>query len=290
MSAPPQQRSSSTLLWLALLPVLALTFFAFRLLNSRKDAAIPEDNRSAFNVDAVPVDEAPKRPVEYETQYERQLKQRRVADASGSGLAGFVTETDKAFRPPGPKPTDRETEKEWLKKNGHLIEKEETRLMPITRRFRKEHKVVREVDVAFGKLPRYMDIKHQYQKDRDPYKFMRGAVSLPEVRGLILKYSTNPAVWRASVGMMTEAMKQPPPKVVKEEITRFMTTDKTVSKFVGDFAEAIIPRLGKMIRETVPPGTNLGPLKDIASGLVPNAFPGGAAGARLPRQVPKRKS
>ena len=63
MSVPPQQRSSSTLLWIGLIPVLILSLFALKMLSGKKeDVRLSDEKLSAFNVDQVPRDEKPEDP------------------------------------------------------------------------------------------------------------------------------------------------------------------------------------------------------------------------------------
>lgn len=270
---PPQAPAPSGFKWwLALFPILALTLFMWWMLGRRQaqEQAAEVTEAEAFNVAEVPEDDQappPAAPERYVSQAEREA-QSRLASA-GPGLSGFVPEKDQIFyKDPKQQEDDSRTrEREMVKKYDHIVRSEQDRLKKITSRYRKKEAIVREVDSAFGRLPRYMALKAQYEKDRNPYDFVRGAVSLPEVRKTVYKYATNGDVWRVTMGMMLEGLRQKPPKPVYDEIKRFLTEDKKVAGFVTDLTGYLIPRTGQLLPKAIQPGQDLTPLKNLAADL-----------------------
>lgn len=269
---PPPPVESGFRWWLALIPIVLLTLFLYRMVG--RNAAAPDteaEEAQAFNVDEVP--ETPKgraaAPEPYVSQAEKDA-QSRLGSAAGPGLSGFVPERDQIFFKDPKNKEDEANAKElaFVKKFDPLIRAEQERLNLITRRYRKKEAVVREVDMAFGKLPRYMDLRAQYGKDRNPYAFVRGAVALPEVRKAVYKFATSADVWRVSVGMMLEGLRQKPPKPVYDETKRFMTEDTKVAGFVTDLTAYMMPRVGTTIMPAIMrPGVDISPLKDLAKDL-----------------------
>ncbi|MBI5596699.1 MAG: hypothetical protein HY928_11465 [Elusimicrobia bacterium] len=258
--------------WLALIPILALTLFMWWMLGRKQaqEQAAEVSEAEAFNVEAVPDDEpAPAFPSSerYVSQAEREA-QSRLASA-GPGLSGFVPEKDKIFYkdPKEQEDDSRSREREMVMKYDHLVRAEQDRLKKITTRYRKKESIVREVDAAFGRMPRYMALKAQYERNRNPYDFVRGAVALPEVRKTVYKYATNGDVWRVTMGMMLEGLRQKPPKPVYDEVKRFLTEDKKVATFVTDLTGYLIPRTGSLLPQAIQPGQDLSALKTLASDL-----------------------
>ncbi|MFH1723562.1 MAG: hypothetical protein ABII00_02955 [Elusimicrobiota bacterium] len=272
MTNPPPRRGSGINWLLALFPIIVLSVLVWFFVSRRgEEPQTAPDQYSAFNLAEAP-EEASSRPGdEYVSRFEKRSQERMGGSARGPGLAGFVPETGGAYRKDrkGDGRFEREREEEMIKKYDPMIRKEVKRLSRITKRYHKKHAVVREVDRAFGKLPRYMALREQYLKDRNAYDFVRGAIALPEVRRLIRKYSLDVDVWKVALGMSSEAMKQKPPKPLYDEIVRFFTTDKKVSKFVADWTNWMMPNMGKMVTRAVPPGADLSALTSLGTDLNP---------------------
>jgi len=181
------------------------------------------------------------------------------------GLSGFSPESDGIFKKDAKMRASaaREREAAFIKKYDPMIRKEQERLNRITGKYYKERAVVRKVDAAFGKLPRYMKLRAKYEKDRDPYSFVRGAVGLPEVRKLIRKCALDPDVWSAAMDMTLEAMAKKPPKPLYNEAQRFLTSDKQVKGFMGKFTKWMTPKVPEMMTQAIPPGADLGPIQNV---------------------------
>lgn len=270
--SPPPAPPSGFKWWLALFPIVILSLLMWWMLGREPRQAEPVEvaDAGSFNVDEVPKDEPPAEPeppARYVSQAEREAKEREAS--SGPGLSGFVTEKDNIFYkdPKLKEDESKEKEREFLAKYGRLIKNEEDRLSVITRRYRKKYPVVREVDMAFGRLPRYMALRDEYIKNRNIYDFVRGSIALPEVRKTVYKYATNGEVWKATMGMMLEGLRQKPPKPVYDEAKRFLTEDKKVATFVTDLTGYLIPRTGQLLPQAIQPGQDISALKTLAADL-----------------------
>jgi hypothetical protein len=269
---PPPPPPSSGFNWvLALIPLVAIGLFLYWMVG-RKTAVVEETETAeanSFNVDEVPAEpEAAPAPVtaNYVSPDEAAA---RARERAGPGLSGFVAEKDGMFYkdPKAKEDEARQREKDFIAKHDGTIRATQQKLNAITRRYYKKEKVVREVDAAFGKLPRYMALKAQYDKDRDAYAFVRGAVGLKEVRQTVYKYATNVDAWRVTLGMMTEGLKQKPPPPVYNEMKRFMADDTKVAGFVTDLTGYMMPRMGGILPQVVKPGQDIKPLQDLAKEL-----------------------
>lgn len=270
---PPPPPPSSGFNWvLALIPLVAIGLFLYWMVG-RKTAVVEETEAveaNSFNVAEVPQDEptqAAAVPANYVSPAEAEAKARERA--SGPGLSGFVAEKDGMFYkdPKAKEDEERQRERDFIAKHDGTIRATQQKLNVITRRYYKKEKIVRDVDAAFGKLPRYMALKEQYNKDRDAYAFVRGAVGLKEVRQTVYKYATNVDVWRVTIGMMTEGLKQKPPPPVYNEVKRFMADDVKVAGFVTDLTGYMMPRMGGILPQVVKPGQDIKPLQDLAKEL-----------------------
>ena len=196
------------------------------------------------------------------------LIEQDLAQRSGPLPAGFVQEA----APPAPEPPKRpEPEPPALRTRGpdfnRMIEAEIQRLTLITRRYYKEEPKVREVDRAFGALPRYMAVRQRYLEQRDAYAFAHDAVALPEVRQAIKKYATDPAVWRVTLSMMREALKEKPPKPLYDEMKRFFTQDKQTVQFAAELSAEVMPKVGTLLPQLIKSGDDLKSLQDLAKDL-----------------------
>ena len=270
---PPPQPSSSNGMFLALIPIVLVSVGIFFFL-SRSGPVNESDDLSAFNVSDVPEDDSRGR-TNYTSRFERDAARRSVSQGP---LAGFIQEKDKAFakgrRPKGGSQAESEKEKRsrlkeeaFIKKHDKQIQSELRRFGPITQRYRKKYPIVKEVDKAFGKLPRYMALRDQYEKDHNAFDFVRNSIKLPEVRKTIRKYALKPETWRATIGMANEAMRKKPPAPIYDEAVNFMTHDKTMTKFVTDTTTWLSPRMGTLVVNGIPPGTDMTALKGVAGDI-----------------------
>ena len=254
---------------LALIPLFLFGGGVFYMLS--RQGPIQEDDSSAFNVDEVPEEE--RATGNYMTRFEKDAARRNAAQGP---LAGFIPEQDAAFargpkkyvssydqKEEAKKKRSRLEEKAFIKKHDKAIQKELARYGIITRRYRKKYPIVREVDRAFGKMPRYMAVRAQYAKDHDAFAFMRNAIKLPEVRKTIRKYALKSETWRAAIGMANEALKKKPPQPIYDEAVQFMTKDDTMTSWVTDTTTFLGPRVGQLAADGIPPGTDMSALKSV---------------------------
>jgi hypothetical protein len=293
---PAPESRSSNLLALALVPIAVVSLGILYVLSKQSPPAQPDAGANAFNVDEVPEDEAA--GTQYVSRFEQQAARRSMG--TGPGLAGFVPEQDKAFakgKAPdgttgsesGSEKRSRLREEQFVKKWDKTIRREQRRYNAITSRYRKKYPIVKQVDLAFGKLPRYMKIREQYMKDRNPFAFVRNAIKLPEVRKTIRQYALKPETWRAAIGMSNEAMRKKPPQPIYDEAVHFMTHDKTMTKFVTDTTNWLAPRMGTVMVNGIPPGTDLSALKTVASDIGVKGVGGKTGGASTGSRRSSRK-
>lgn len=280
-------QSGNPYLWALLLPFLGAAIFGVWYIVSPKQDETPAATYNAFNLPEAPKNE--NKPAAAPDAPAPDAQAPEAASSAGPGLAGFVPEGSGIFvRPKGGLPTTNAGEQEFLKKHGKQIQAYGDRVLgPISQKYRKKFPIVREVDLAFGKLPRYMALNEQYAKDKDLYKWARGVIGLPEVRKTMMKYSTNVDVWKVAVQMSLEALKTPPPKPIYDEAQRFMTGDKQMAKFVGDFAMDVVPLMGTMMTRAIPPGTDIKPLQGLVTQLAPENLQ--AMTQKPPQPAPRKR-
>lgn len=170
-----------------------------------------------------------------------------------------------------PAPTAaRAREKAYLAAHGKEIAAYHAKLDAIAMKFYKTHPVVRDVDRAFAGMSRYMAVKRQFDKDRDPYKFAREAIALPEVRSEIARRAADPAVWNAAISMMLQALKNPPPASLYGEAKNFMTGDEKVAGYVTEFTGVVTSNVGALVKG-IPRDADVRPLEKLARDVAPGA-------------------
>lgn len=113
-------------------------------------------------------------------------------------------------------------EREFIRRHDKEIKKYQAYLRRLGQRARAKYPAVRAMDSDFARMDRYMALKRQYDRDRDPYKWMRGVMALPEVRRAIVHYSRDPEVTRALAEVAMEALSHPPSSAVFNEIMSFI--------------------------------------------------------------------
>lgn len=159
----------------------------------------------------------------------------------------------------------RAREAAFLARHGAALKTYHAKMAGIALKWRKTHKVVAEVDMAFAAMPRYMEVKKRFDRSRDPFAFARDALALPEVRAEISKRLKEPAVWTAALGMITETVKtSPPPKEFYEETLAFLSSEPAVSEHVSKFTEEATQQ-APLIAAALPVGTDLTPLQKMVS-------------------------
>lgn len=113
-------------------------------------------------------------------------------------------------------------EREFIRRHDKELKNYQAYLRRLGQRARAKYPVVRAMDSDFAKMDRYMALKRQYERDRDPYKWMRGVMALPEVKRAIVHYSRDPEVVRALTEVAVEALSHPPSGAVFNEIMSFV--------------------------------------------------------------------
>lgn len=164
----------------------------------------------------------------------------------------------------------REKEKAFLAAHGKELASYHAKLGAIAMQYYKTNPVVRDVDRAFAGMSRYMAVKRQFDRDRDPYKFARDAIALPEVRAEIARRVAQPAVWTAALGMISAAMKNPPPASLYNEAKRFMTGDDKVAGYVSEFTGVVTQNVPALVKG-IPPGMDTRPFEKLANDVNPNS-------------------
>lgn len=220
---------------------------------------------TSFDIDALPK-EAAKPTEEYISTAEREL-----ADRLGGQPVGLVPEGSARFmedapeKEPDSKPVLEAREGSEV---DTMVQEELKKLSKITTRYYKAEPKVREVDKAFGALPRYMEVRKRYLASHDAYAFAHEAIALPEVRKTIYKYAVDPNIWRVTLGMVQEGLKEKPPKLLYDEMKRFFTQDKEVRGFAAELSAAVAPHVVTVVLpQVLKPGQDLSVFKDLAKDL-----------------------
>lgn len=282
-----QEKRGASPFLLIVLPLLgAGAYFGYRVAFQSDDVQQGSEAYNAFNVPDAPASEE-RQPASEQTSPVAAGQAAARPQKGGPGLAGFVPETSPLFtgKKGGKEAADpaSKAEQEFIRKyDAAVLGYQERVLKPLSDKYYKKYAIVRQVDSAFARLGRLMDLRRQYEKDRNAYKWARGVASLPEVRKTALQFASKPEVWKVGTEMALEALRSPPPKPIQDEMKRFITSDDKMTEFVGDFSQQLIPHAGRMVSQAIPAGTDLTQLKDLAASLVPGA--GAAAkGASLPQ-------
>ena len=219
------------------------------------------------------------------------------AEQAGQFQRGGGGAAAQPAEPGGPSAADRAREKEFLAKHGAELKAYEGRVLnPIAQKWFRNNATVRRVDAEFARLPRYMALKRQVDKDHDPYAFARGAIALPEVRAEITKCLSDPEVWKAAFGMINEALKSPPPKAIYDEAKRFMQHTEGVTDYMANEFVPAAQKNQSAIMGALGPETDISGLQRLAQDIGPPgaipAMPAGmnpaAMGALTGAQPPRR--
>lgn len=160
-------------------------------------------------------------------------------------------------------------EKDFLRRNGGNLRKYGNFLAGLGAKHGNSD--VDKMSAEFGGMPRLSALNAQYKKDKDPYRWARGAAALPEVRAALVRYSSNPRVVGALARAGLDALRNPPPQSIYKETVRFATTDAQMASFVRDLKDSA----GNNVSKNLPKGEDLSPLKNLGLELAgqPNIPP-----------------
>ena len=187
-----------------------------------------------------------------------------TAQGNGAGAYGATRPAE------GPMTPQRVKEQQFLGRYGNDLAHYEGKLNRITMRYYRQDPVVREVDRAFGSMPKYMAVKHRYDQNHDPFQFVRDSVALPEVRAEIAKRMKDPRVWRASLGMIFDAMRDPPPAPIYNAAKDFVTKDGQVSDYMNGFTNDVFANMPTN-QNVLPPNADMGVLWKLVNDIKPDA-------------------
>jgi hypothetical protein len=169
---------------------------------------------------------------------------------------------------------DRRREKEFLAKHGAELARYEGRLGRVTRRYYQISPVVRDVDRAFGRMGRYMDVKRRYDQDGNPFEFVRGALGLPEVRGEISRRLSDPQVWKVSVEMIVDTLRNvPPPPAIYSESQHFLTNDPQTSQYLQGFSQEAAAKFPPSVATMPTVVNNIAPIAKLMQDVAPQSAP-----------------
>lgn len=229
---------------------------------------------SGFDLSSVAPSARPSAPAEREpARYSPQPVVGDVAESPAVGIIGRPTPS--ASEPGAPAPAapraasspadNRAHEARFLAEHRAELKAYHARMTDIALRWRKSHKVVADVDMAFAAMPRYMEVKKRFDRSGDPFSFARDALALPEVRAEVSKRLAEPAVWAAALGMVNETLKSaPPPKALYAEALDFLGREPEVAKHVEGFTDQATKQ-APLIAQALPKDADLGALQRLVS-------------------------
>lgn len=251
-------QNSFPYIWIFFLALIGASFFAlwrFGLRGERDAALSPE--QSPFNLASAPRPDAPRFPAD--------ASRPDSPSAPPGVLNGLVLES----RGLSAEEAARQRELAFVQQHEGSIRAGQKHIKKVILKYRRKHPVVRKLNEEVMKMDRVVALSAQYKKDRNFYQWARGVMVLPEVKAAVKKYSADPAMWRAGVGMAVEVLRRPPPGAVYTELVKFFTTDKVVAKPMSEMTTQVLTQLPMNVMQAITPGTNLGPLIGAASELAP---------------------
>ncbi|MEI7529654.1 MAG: hypothetical protein WCK76_12010 [Elusimicrobiota bacterium] len=199
---------------------------------------------------------------------ERQAGERREAEVRARAASEAASRAAAAMAPAR---TTSAREKAFLAKYDGVISNYQDYLGELGQKFYKKSAAIRKMDSDFVKMGRYMALKEQYEKDRDAYKWARGVMALPEVRSTIFGYLTDPGMILAGAEVLSEALKNPPPAAVYDEMMRFMTTDSQATVLVGEVSRTLVENSGSVMPQLMDSGVDISGLQKLGSQITPGA-------------------
>ncbi len=255
-----QEKKNNWAIWL-ILPVCALTAILltkwFLNSNSGSHAGLTEE----YSAEEVPVTdeasgfEASSEPAQKEaksTESERDVAQTRPSNTSAAAqVRGDETSARKL------------TEAEFLRKHAREIKRYQDYLYRLGLKYKAQYPALRKLNADFSKMDRYMALKKQYDKDRDAYKWARGAIALPEVRNKLIRASADPEVVKGILSVSLEAMRNPPPESIYNEVMNFLCADKQASPYVDAMSIKVVNNMASSLPSAITPGMDLTPLQKI---------------------------
>lgn len=181
----------------------------------------------------------------------RQQADARAAFKAGAAAQAGITDAQKAH------------EQEFLRKHDAEIRNYQAYLDALGNKYKNAE--VAKMDAEFAAMDRFMALKSQYAKDRDAYKWARGVIALPEVREAVLRYSSNAQVMGALMGAALEALKNPPPAAIYQEMLSFLGGDSQVAPYVQELAGGAAGNVAGTLPYALPPGTDITPLTNLGT-------------------------
>lgn len=166
----------------------------------------------------------------------------------------------------------RREEAEFLARHGEELRRYEGRLGRITTRYYRENPAVRAVDADFARMERYMAIKRRYERDGDPFNFVRDSIALPEVRAEVARKMADVEVWKAAFHMMNDALKDPPPPAIYQQTQKFMLADPVMGDYVKEMTQTVTKNADVMV-QGIPPGMDMTPIQKVVKDVSPYAMP-----------------
>jgi hypothetical protein len=233
-----------------------------------------ELNVNGFDVSAV----APSAPVAHNSTV---LQPQESMLIQSEKDIGFDDGTGAAAKPGGYAPSakgsesagERRREAEFLARHGGEVLRYQLRLSRITSRYFQASPAVRRVDHDFTRMSRYMAVRNRYIQNGDPFEFVRDSLALPEVRAEIAQRMTEPSVWAAAIGMVNDALKDPPPPAVYKQAQQFMTQDPVMTGYLPEFTQNLTKDM-PIMAQSIPPGTDVNALKKVAGDVSPSSVSG----------------
>jgi hypothetical protein len=230
-----------------------------------------ELNVKGFDVSAVA---APSAPVQNSAVIQPQDS---MLIQSEKGMSFADGSENAPARPSGPSAAkgplsaaDRRNAAAFLMRHGDELVRYHQRLGTIAVRYYKNSPAVRRVDHDFTRMPRYMEVKRQYEQNGNPFEFVRGAISLPEVRTEISQRMSDPGAWAAAISMVNDALKYPPPPALYKEAQQFMTQDPGMSGYLPEFTKNVTQNM-PIMAQSIPPGTNVVALQKVVGDVSPGS-------------------
>lgn len=165
---------------------------------------------------------------------------------------------------------DREREMQAMIRLHPVLRQYQKKLREIVARHWQKYPVVREIDAEFGKLGRFVALRRRYERDKDAHQFAREALALPEVRALVKRYLANGQAWRATLSMINEAIKAPPPKPLMDEMKHFFTHDEAVMEYTAKFGQDVSANAG-VLAQNIPPEADMDAIMKLTRDLTPKS-------------------
>lgn len=172
-------------------------------------------------------------------------------------------------------------EQAFLRANGQKLQAYHQKLKTIGEQGYKKYPVARQVDEAFARMPRYMQVRDEFIRTKDPFRFARESLALPEVRNEIKRRMAQPEAWAAALGMISEALKNPPPPEIYKAAQGFLSGDAAITGYMGEFVSEATRNVGALAKG-IPAGMDLGALQKLAEDVAPGVVPPAAT------QAPRR--